>query len=146
MSGSTGTVLFWFILLFLGASILGFRYLTRCTGTGFPRRRRSLFENSSPERIGRILVSLFLIGYALHGVWGNSFWLPDKNRGHYLHGAPALIMAGSFFCFALAVSLGVVAFYHRRYPEIVYRALSWLMEFIGWVLFILAMLRSFQSR
>ena len=147
MNDSTGSpVVFCLILLFLAVSTIGFRYFCYFTGRSLPRRFRSLYESTLFDRIGGILISLFLIGYAVQGVWRNSFWFPGRPHGFYLHGAPVLIMTGAFLCFALAVGLWVFAFYHRRLSERAYWILSRLIAFIGWALFVVALFRQVRVR
>jgi len=92
------------------------------------------------ERVIRILLSLGLIAYGLHGLLTDDFYVPGKYHGTHLHGTPARLMVMAMFC-AAAVLLTVVAqHYDSPGNERYYRVCAFLGRIAGWAFFVSALL------
>jgi hypothetical protein len=93
------------------------------------------------ERIVHILLSIFLIGYGVHGLLADDLFLPSKHgRGTHLHGIPMVLMLISMACATVALMSTVIDYYDRRDNDRSYKSFARIAGYCGWTFFILSLL------
>jgi hypothetical protein len=92
------------------------------------------------ERISYLVLASFLLGYGTISFINDSLYIPGKFGGAIFHGIPLLILYLSMLCFVAYSVLKIVGHYDNRENELAYRRFSKLVSFLGFGLFIVALL------
>lgn len=98
-------------------------------------------------RIWNIVLSVLLMSYGTYGLWRGDLYIPGKRtEGIHLHGFSAWVMYGAFLGASLNMLSVVVDHYDKRENEAQYRRFARNCKIIGWSLFVLSFILSFDRK
>ncbi|WP_370848775.1 hypothetical protein [Novimethylophilus kurashikiensis] len=91
-------------------------------------------------RTWNIFLSTCLLLYGTVGVYVDDIYIPGKRTpGTHFHGEPAWLLYAAMICASLNMLSVVVDHYDIRNNEINYKRFAKVTQFLGWGLFILAL-------
>ncbi len=94
-----------------------------------------------------ILLSIFLIGYGVHGLLTDDLFLPSRHgRGAHLHGTPMVLMLIAMACATVALMSAVIDYYDRRDNDRSYKLFARIAGYCGWTFFVLSLVVSLYQR
>jgi hypothetical protein len=92
-------------------------------------------------RYFHIIASLLLLAYGTHGIYVNDLVIPGRRgRSDHLQDEAALIMYAAFICACIVMISVVIDHYDKRDNEHKYQAAGRLFKYLGWGLFVFALL------
>jgi hypothetical protein len=91
------------------------------------------------ERMGLVMLALFLLAYGTHGLRANDIYLPSKRGGIHLHDTAAWAMYGAIVCACLVLLVLIADHYDRRDNELNYWRIGRFLRGLGWICFVLSL-------
>ncbi|HRH06398.1 MAG TPA: hypothetical protein PK702_11305 [Burkholderiaceae bacterium] len=91
-------------------------------------------------RFWNIFLSTCLLIYGTVGIINDEIFIPGRrSRGALFHGEPAWVLYGAMICASLNLISVVIDHYDTRNNEINYKRFAQVTQYLGWGLFILAL-------
>lgn len=101
----------------------------------------------SKVRVGNIVASCALLGYGIHALIADDFFLPAKQSGGtHFTGLAAWLIFGSVCSIAIKLISEVIDHYDRRNNELRYADISAACNWFAWTFFVAALLQVFLQR
>jgi hypothetical protein len=104
------------------------------------RRLHSGKHISTVERLAYLILASFLLVYGTISLINDGLYIPGKFGGAVFHGIPLIILYSSMLCFATYCVLKIVRHYDKKENEMDYGRFAKLASFLGFGLFIAALL------
>ena len=104
------------------------------------KRLQSRKQITKAEQFGYLTLGLFLLVYGTISFLNDGLYIPGKFGGAVFHGIPLLTIYISMLCFVSYCVLKVVGHYDTRNNDLSYRRIAKTVSFLGFSLFIVALL------
>lgn len=89
--------------------------------------------------LSNLIFSIGLLAYGAFGLLFDDLYVPGRHsKGMHFHGFSAITMFAAFICAALVLLSVIVDHYDKRNNEMRYQIFGIYMRWIGWALFISA--------